>query len=69
MTTDRVLVGTQPAASLHQRSVVEGTTDITVTCIMSLAVEEILSNGVNLITDFRSRRKEKRSRHWGSCKI
>jgi hypothetical protein len=39
MTTDRVLVGTRPATSLHQRSVAEGVTDITVTYVTSSTID------------------------------
>jgi hypothetical protein len=39
LTTGRVLAGTQPAASLHRRSVIEGVVGTTVTCAMSSVVE------------------------------
>jgi hypothetical protein len=39
MTTGRVLVGTQPAASLHRRSATDDTTETTVTYVTSSPVE------------------------------
>jgi archaellum biogenesis protein FlaJ (TadC family) len=39
MATERVLVGTQPAASLHWRSTAEDATETTVTYAMSSATE------------------------------
>jgi hypothetical protein len=39
LTTSRVPVGTQPAASLHKRSVAEGVVGTTVTCMTSSVVE------------------------------
>jgi hypothetical protein len=39
LTTDRVLMGTQQAALLHQRSVADGVGETTVTCMASTAVE------------------------------
>jgi hypothetical protein len=39
MTTRRVLEGTQPAASLHWRSVAEDTTEIDVTYVTSFTAE------------------------------
>jgi hypothetical protein len=39
LTTDRVLVGTQQAASLHRRSVADGVGETTVTCTTSTAAE------------------------------
>jgi hypothetical protein len=39
MTTGRVLVGTQPAASLHRKRVAEDTTETTVTYATSSVVE------------------------------
>jgi hypothetical protein len=39
MTTGRVLVGTQPAASLHRRSATDDTTETTVTYATSCPVE------------------------------
>jgi hypothetical protein len=39
MTTNIVLVGTQPVASLHQRSTIKGMEGTTMTCATSSAVE------------------------------
>jgi hypothetical protein len=39
MTTRRVLMGTQPTASLHQRNKAEDTIDTTVTCVTSSMTE------------------------------
>jgi hypothetical protein len=39
MTTGRVPMGTQPAASVHQRGAAEGIPETTVTCMMSSTVE------------------------------
>jgi hypothetical protein len=39
LTTGRVLVGNQPAASLNQRSIVEGVVGTTATCAVSSSAE------------------------------
>jgi hypothetical protein len=39
MTARRVLMGTRPVASLHQRSAIEDMTETTATCVTSFAVE------------------------------